>query len=427
MATASAAAGSAGPGQLDSSTRNPNVKWATGFTIAAIGVFVFYQYVYPDLNGSAQTFFREWLSPTAVNEALIFVIMALGLNIVVGYAGLLDLGYVAFWAIGGYTGGWLMSSFIDKVDIHLGGSAPSTAVGVHISFWPVLLIAGLVCAVMGIIIGAPTLRLKSDYLAIVTLGFGEIIPQVFYNGNDIGGHNLTNGPQGILPVDAIGTGPFQALPGVNASLGPFDAPYRFVIFCALAAFCVFVSLRIRTGRLGRAWLAIREDELAASMMGVPLMRTKLAAYAVGAFFGGVGGVAFAAHINGVLADRFNFSISVIILAMVVLGGMGNVWGVILGALALAWINSTGMKQFGDTYNQAFGTNVDFPSKTYLLFGTILVLMMLFRREGLVPETRTRAVLREPERGQLESVGADMEGGQDDVDASAPTRRKWRRS
>jgi branched-chain amino acid transport system permease protein len=428
VATASAASGTGGAGPFDDSPgRSTNFKWATGFLVAAVAVFVFYQYIYPDLGGSAQTFFRNWLSPTAVNEALIFVIMALGLNIVVGYAGLLDLGYVAFWAIGGYTGGWLMSGFIFKAKVKLGGTALPTAQGVHVSFWAVLIIAGLVCAFMGIVIGAPTLRLKSDYLAIVTLGFGEIIPQFFVNGNDIFGHNITNGVQGITPVDNIGTGPFQVVPGVHASLGPFDAPYRFVIFCALAAFCVFVSLRIRTGRLGRAWLAIREDELAASMMGVPLMRTKLAAYAVGAFFGGVGGVAFATHINGVIADRFNFSISVIILAMVVLGGMGNVWGVILGALALAWINSTGMIQFGNTFNDSFGTHIDFPSKTFLLFGAILVLMMLFRREGLVPETRTRQVLREPERGQLESVGADMEGGQGDVDASAATRRRWRRS
>jgi branched-chain amino acid transport system permease protein len=426
MATASAAAGGAG-GFDAPAARSTNFKWATGFLVVAIAVFIFYQYMYPHLDQSAQTFFRSWLPITAINEALVFVIMALGLNIVVGYAGLLDLGYVAFWAIGGYTAGWLMSAFIRQVNIHVGGTAPGALVGVHINFWIVMLIAGMFCAVMGMIIGAPTLRLKSDYLAIVTLGFGEIIPQVFYNGDNIFGHNLTNGSQGILPVDAIGTGVFQAVPGVNSSLGPFDAPYRFVIFCALAAFCVFVSLRIRTGRLGRAWLAIREDELAASMMGVPLMRTKLSAYAVGAFFGGVGGVAFATHINGVLADRFNFSISVIVLAMVVLGGMGNVWGVMLGALALAWINSTGMKQLGTTFNDAFGTSIDFPSKTYLLFGTILVLMMLFRREGLVPETRTRAVLREPERGQLESVGADMEGGQDDVDASTRARRKWRRS
>jgi branched-chain amino acid transport system permease protein len=424
MATASEATGPGGADSFEPTPRSTNVKWATGFIVAALALFVFYQYIYSDLDQSAQTFFRDWLPITAVNEALIFVIMALGLNIVVGYAGLLDLGYVAFWAIGGYTGGWLMSAFIQKVNIHLGDTAPKTLPGIHINFWIVLLIAGLVCAFMGILIGTPTLRLKSDYLAIVTLGFGEIIPQFFVNGNNIFGHNMTNGVQGILPVDAIGTGPLTSLPDVPDTLGPFDAPYRFLIFCLLAAMCVFVSLRIRTGRLGRAWLAIREDELAASMMGVPLMRTKLSAYAVGAFFGGVGGVAFATHINGVLADRFNFSISVIVLAMVVLGGMGNVWGVMIGALAIAWINSTGLKQAGVTFNDAFGTNVDFPSKTYLLFGSILVLMMLFRREGLVPETRTRAVLREPERGQLESVGADMEGDQGDVGAR---RRRWRRS
>ena len=415
------------PARLTTPRRSTNVKWATGFLVAAVAVFVFYQYIYPDLNGNAQTFFRDWLPITAVNEALIFVIMALGLNIVVGYAGLLDLGYVAFWAIGGYTGGWLMSAFIDKVNIHVGGTAPSTLRGVHITFWAVLLIAGLFCALMGIIIGAPTLRLKSDYLAIVTLGFGEIIPQFFSNGNNIFGHNITNGPQGILPVDAIGTGPFQAVPGVHSSLGPFDAPYRFVIFCAARG-----VLRLRVpahphrppgpgvagdprGRAGREHDGRSADAHQAGRLrrGCLLRRRR--------------GVAFATHINGVIADRFNFSISVIILAMVVLGGMGNVWGVILGALALAWINSTGMIQFGNSFNNAFGTHVDFPSKTFLLFGAILVLMMLFRREGLVPETRTRAVLREPERGQLESVGADMEGGQDDVDASPATRRRWRRS
>ncbi|MDP9220670.1 MAG: branched-chain amino acid ABC transporter permease [Actinomycetota bacterium] len=396
-------------GGRDRPQRSHNARWATGFAIAAIAIFIFYQYIYPDLNDATKTVFRQWLPITAVNEALIFVIMALGLNIVVGYAGLLDLGYVAFWAIGGYTGGWLMSSFFYQIRFHFGGTSLPVAKGIHINFWLVLLIAGLFCALWGIIIGAPTLRLKSDYLAIVTLGFGEIIPQVFYNGDNVFGFNLSNGTQGILPVDAIGTGPAQYIPDVPEALGPFAGPFRFLVFCVLVAICIFVSLRIRTGRLGRAWLAIREDELAASMMGVPLMPTKLSAYAVGAFFGGLGGVAFATHINGVLADRFNFSISVIILAMVVLGGMGNVWGVMLGALALAWINSTGLKQVGETFNGAFGTNVDFPSKTYLLFGVILVLMMLFRREGLVPESRTRQVLHEPERGQLESVGADLEG------------------
>jgi len=161
--------------------------------------------------------------------------------------------------------------------------------------------------------------------------------------------------------------------------------------------------------LGRAWLAIREDELAASMMGVPLMRTKLAAYAVGAMAGGLGGVAFATHISGVLQDRFNFSISITLLAMVVLGGMGNVWGVTIGALVLAWINSTGLPQTGNAINDALGTDIPFSSFNYLVFGLILVLMMLFRREGLLPETRTRQLLREPERGEIEAVHADMEG------------------
>ena len=160
------------------------------------------------------------------------------------------------------------------------------------------------------------MRLKSDYLALVTLGFGEIIPQIFYNGENIAGFNLSNGSKGISPIDNIGL--------FGKTLGPFDLDWKYLIFVCLAALMVFVSLRIRSGRLGRAWLAIREDELAASMMGVPLMRSKLSAYAVGAFSGGIGGVAFATHVNGVFADRFSFAISIILLAMVVLGGMGNV-------------------------------------------------------------------------------------------------------
>lgn len=423
MATASASPKAAESRPADPAQRLPrssNTKRALIFTVAAVTVFLFYQFIYPNLDIATKTVFRHWLSITAVNEALVFVVMALGLNIVVGYAGLLDLGYVAFWAIGGYTGGWLMSGFIFQVKIHFGGTAPQGSPGIHINFWLVLFIAGLFCALAGIIIGAPTLRLKSDYLAIVTLGFGEIIPQFFTNGENVFGHNWTNGTRGIAPVDAIGTGPAQTLPGVTERLGIFDGTLRYVVFCGLVALCIFVSLRIRTGRLGRAWLAIREDELAASMMGVPLMRSKLAAYAVGAFFGGLGGVAFATHVNGVFSDRFNFSISVIILAMVVLGGMGNVWGVIIGALVLAWINSTGLQQVGDAVNGAFGSQIDFESKNFLLFGAILVLMMLFRREGLLPEARTRQVLHEPERGELESVGADMEG--DLLDVAAPKRR-----
>ena len=361
-------------------------KWIRGFTIAAVLIWVFYAFVVDKLPYEVASFFQKWMPASTVNESLVWVICALGLNIVVGYAGLLDLGFVAFWAIGGYSAGWFMSDFFHQVNIHAGSTAPATQNGIHFSFWAVLLVGGLIAAAFGIIIGAPTLRLKSDYLALVTLGFGEIIPQIFYNGENIAGFNLSNGSKGISPIDNIGL--------FGKTLGPFDLDWKYLIFVCLAALMVFVSLRIRSGRLGRAWLAIREDELAASMMGVPLMRSKLSAYAVGAFSGGIGGVAFATHVNGVFADRFSFAISIILLAMVVLGGMGNVWGVIVGALVIAWVNATGLPAFGDTVNAALGTNINFPSYNFLLFGGILIFMMLYKREGLLPESRLKELLHE---------------------------------
>jgi branched-chain amino acid transport system permease protein len=384
--------------------------WPIGFLIAVAVVFVSYEWLLPEASSDVRSLVQDWMPLISLNEAVIWVIFAVGLNIVVGYAGLLDLGYVAFWAIGGYTAGWLMSPFFSQWDIDiLGNPVPGQTGGININFWLVLPIAGLFCALCGMIIGAPTLRLKSDYLALVTLGFGEIIPQIFRNGEDINGFNLSNGVKGITPIDPIGMGPLALLPGVPDTLGPFDLTWKFLVYSLLAGLFVFISLRIREGRLGRAWLAIREDELAASMMGVPLMRTKLAAYAVGAFAGGLGGVAYATHTGAVSIDTFQFSVSIILLAMVVLGGMGNVWGVMIGSLALSWINSTGMAQIGATVNGAIGTNIDFPSYNFLFFGLILVLMMLFRREGLIPETRTKQVLQEPERGEIEALGAEMEG------------------
>jgi branched-chain amino acid transport system permease protein len=380
------------------------------FTLVAVLAFVFYQFVLDRLVAPVQTFVGHWLPMSTINQCLIWAMLAVGLNIVVGYAGLLDLGYVAFWAIGGYVAGWIMSPFFAQWTVNvLGSAAPGLDTGIHVNFWLVLPVAAAFCALWGVIIGAPTLRLKSDYLALVTLGFGEIIPEVFRNGEDVNGFNLSNGSKGITPIDAIPTGPLHLLPGVPANLGPFDDTYRFVVYALLAAFAIFVSLRIRVGRLGRAWLAIREDELAASMMGVPLMRTKLAAYAVGAAIGGLGGVAWATLVNGVSSEDFQFANSIILLAMVVLGGMGNVWGVLVGALVLSWINTTGLQQFGTSFNNAFGTSIDFPSYNFFIFGALLILMMLFRREGLLPEARTRQVLREPERGEIEAVGADLEG------------------
>jgi branched-chain amino acid transport system permease protein len=391
--------GGPGPDRRTIRRRIAEKAWPVGFTLAAVLVFVLYQWVIPQAPGGVGDFFQNWLPMSTVNQCVIWATMAVGLNIVVGYAGLLDLGYVAFWAIGGYVAGWLMSGFFTQWEVNVfGNPPPGQERGIHLSFWLVLPAAGLFCALWGVIIGAPTLRLKSDYLALVTLGFGEIIPEVFRNGENINGFNLSNGVKGITPLDTISTGPLTHLGG-PAELGPFDETWKFLIYAFIAAFAIFVSLRIREGRLGRAWLAIREDELAASMMGVPLMRTKLAAYAVGAFIGGLGGAAYASAVGGVAAEDFAFSSSIILLAMVVLGGMGNVWGVMLGALVLEWINSNGLARLGEAVNEATGGDFNFPSYNFLIFGLILILMMLFRREGLLPESRTRQVLGSPDQHQ----------------------------
>jgi branched-chain amino acid transport system permease protein len=206
-----------------------------------------------------------------INTAVImgvYVIMAIGLNIVVGYAGLLDLGYVAFYAMGAYTCAWLASVQFAGQDIRFGAvGVGGTTPGIHISIWIILLIAGLLTALIGILIGLPTLRLRGDYLAIVTLGFGEILPQVANNGDDLGGVNLTNGPNGITPIDAPGIGNVSFQTG----WGTFFTGPRLYFWCVLllVMITVFCSLRLRDSRLGRAWIAIREDETAAAAMGVP--------------------------------------------------------------------------------------------------------------------------------------------------------------
>ena len=394
----------------------PEQRWPLALLAVAVVIFLFYYvdvYVEGAVAPQFHDFMSRWLSLKTINLCMVWVMLAVGLNIVVGYAGLLDLGFVAFWAIGGYTAGWIMSGFFYQTKVTFFTSnfvRTQDQPGIHMNFWLVLIVAALVCAFFGILIGAPTLRLRSDYLALVTLGFGEIIPQVFRNGDKANlGFNISNGTQGINPVDSIRFVGFDAngTPTIK-DLGPFDDLPRFGIFVFLAAVVIFISLRLREGKLGRAWLAIREDELAASAMGVPLMRTKLAAYGMGAVAGGIGGAAFATHIAAVLPDRFKFDISITLLAMVVLGGMGNVWGVALGAFVLSWFNDTGLPRGGDQFNSTFGTNINFPAYGFFIFGSVLVLMMLFRREGFLPEARTRLVLREPERTEAESLGAELE-------------------
>jgi branched-chain amino acid transport system permease protein len=334
---------------------------------------------------------------------LVYVMMALGLNVVVGYAGLLDLGYVAFYAIGAYTAASLASTqFAGQTAsgnaaryFNFGGiDIDKSLGGVHINVWLLLVIAGLLTAALGMLIGLPTLRLRGDYLAIVTLGFGEILPQIARNGNNLfnTGLNLTNGPQGITSMDAIGFGSWLhrnlGLPEnyLNAANG--DNLF-FWTAIALVCFTLFCSLRLRDSRLGRAWVAIREDETAAAAMGVPLMRTKTLSYAIGAFFGGVAGAYFAELNTGANPDAFAFQFSVLILVMVILGGVGNVWGVMFGAAFLAYLDQAGLANTGAWINTHLGTNFDVPKYEFGIYGVILLVVMLFRPQGLIPEKRHR--------------------------------------
>jgi branched-chain amino acid transport system permease protein len=323
----------------------------------------------------------------------VYAMMAIGLNIVVGYAGLLDLGYVAFYAMGAYTCAWFASVQFANHNIHFGDVGVSAATpGIHISIWILLLLAGIFTAIIGVIIGLPTLRLRGDYLAIVTLGFGEILPQVARNGDDLGGFNLTNGPNGITPIDPPGFGSLNFLSGS----GTFFTSERLYFWAVivLVIITIFCSLRLRDSRLGRAWIAIREDETAAAAMGIPLMRTKTWAYATGAFFGGVAGAYFASFKQSTFPGDFSFNISAFILSMVILGGMGNVWGVVFGAAFLAFLNQQGLADIGHWVNDTFGTNLDVPKYQFGIYGLIIVLTMLIRPEGLIPSARRRAELHE---------------------------------
>jgi branched-chain amino acid transport system permease protein len=329
---------------------------------------------------------------------LVFVVMAVGLNVVVGYAGLLDLGYVAFYAIGAYTAGWLASGQFEQVKFHFGSVGISRDVaGIHISVWLVLLLAGLLTAVGGILIGLPTLRLRGDYLAIVTLGFGEIIPQFVRNADSLKGFDLTHGTFGISPIDSPGFGET-----LNDSIGlpisfaqSFDRA-RLFFWAALAVLLltVFCSFRLRDSRLGRAWIAIREDETAAGAMGIPLMRTKTWAYAIGAFFGGMAGAYVASFNSGAFPSQFHFNISIFLLCMVILGGMGSLWGVVIGGAILAWLNVEGLANIGAWANAHTPLNVEVAKYEFGIYGTIIVLMMLFRPVGLIPERRRKREIEE---------------------------------
>jgi branched-chain amino acid transport system permease protein len=382
-------------------------KWFVPAAILGIAVtYPFYLNSMPQLP-----IFKTFPAMSTMVGMGVFTMMALGLNFVVGYAGLLDLGYVAFYATGAYMAGWFASSQFAKLDVRFGaiGVTPGLT-GLHFSIWLVLLMAGIATAIIGIVIGLPTLRLRGDYLAIVTLGFGEIIPQIANNGDNLfgTGFNLTNGTGGITAIDPPGFGNWfhhhLGLPANYVTLGQNAdrAFYWTVLLFVLVT--VFVGARLRDSRLGRAWIAIREDEVAAAAMGVPLMRTKTWAYATGAFFGGVAGAYYATYNSAAYPDQFQFQISVFILVMVILGGMGNLWGVIFGACFLEYLNLEGLSNIGSWLNGHFGPGgsdfelwhktLDVPLYEFGIFGIILVVVMLVRPEGLIPSTRRAAEFHE---------------------------------
>ncbi len=325
-------------------------------------------------------------------QALAYVVMALGLNVVVGFAGLLDLGYVAFYAIGAYTIGWFGSSFFSKTSIHFGVPEFLQAQpGIHLNFLLILVAALVLAAALGAVLGFPTLRLRGDYIAIVTLAFGEIIGRVAVNGSDgvfgIGSFNLTNGRQGINPIDK------PALPGLD-QFTTLDLRPWYYLALALALIIVFVNLRLRDSRLGRAWIAVREDEVAAVSMGIPTVKVKLLAYSIGAGMGGIAGAYLGSFFATVNADQFEFSFSIFVLAMIILGGLGSIWGVVVGALALSYINTWLIPDVLNDIPSKIGLDFDLTQLGFGIFGFLLVIMMVLRPQGMIPEKRRKIELTE---------------------------------
>ena len=315
------------------------------------------------------------------NLAILFALLSLGLNIVVGFAGLLDLGYIAFYAVGAYCYALLASPHF----------------GLHLPFWIILPIGAAVACLFGVLLGAPTLKLRGDYLAIVTLGFGEIV-RVFLN-NLSQPFNITNGPQGVTLIDPFRIGSFDLGRSENIAGLTFNSPvkYYYLLLILLVA-AIAINLRLQNSRLGRAWVAIREDEVAAQAMGINTRNVKLLAFAMGASFGGVAGGVFAATQGFISPESFVFVESIMVLSMVVLGGMGNVWGVVLGAILLSFVPEILRYTVEPVQKAVFGHVLIAPEVIrMLLFGLALVLMMLYRPAGLWPSKRRKRELSETDQ------------------------------
>ncbi|MDP4800840.1 MAG: ABC transporter ATP-binding protein [Burkholderiaceae bacterium] len=319
--------------------------------------------------------------------ALLYVMLALGLNIVVGYAGLLDRGYVAFYAVGAYLYALLSSPHLVE---HFPWVAAAFPDGIHLSIWIVIPLAAAVAALFGVLLGFPVLGLRGDYLAIVTLGFGEII-RIFLN-NLNAPINLTNGPQGISHIDPVSIGGISLGQPLNLlGLSIPSVQLYYYLFLGLTLIAILVSLRLQDSRIGRAWMAIREDEVAARAMGINTRDIKLLAFAMGASFGGVSGAMFSAFQGFVSPESFVLMESIVIVAMVVLGGMGNVKGVVLGAVLLYAIPEALRHLARPIQLQLLGQEWIAPEALrMLLFGMSMVLIMLYRPLGLIARPHRHA-------------------------------------
>jgi branched-chain amino acid transport system permease protein len=349
--------------RFDKLRRHPHAAWVGIALIAAVLLAL------PFVLGSIGT---AWVRIT--NLAILFVLLSLGLNIVVGFAGLLDLGYIAFYAVGAYTYALLASPHF----------------GLHLPFWMILPLGAAIACVFGVLLGAPTLKLRGDYLAIVTLGFGEIV-RIFLN-NLSQPVNITNGPQGITLIDPFRIGDFS-FARTDALLGlTFSGPIKYYYLLLMVLIVVIViNMRLEDSRIGRAWVAIREDEVAAQAMGINTRNVKLLAFAMGASFGGIAGGMFSAMQGFISPESFVLVESIMVLSMVVLGGMGNIGGVILGALLLSFVPEILRYTVDPVQRAVFGRLLVEPEVIrMLLFGMALVLMMLYRPAGIWPsKTRKR--------------------------------------
>jgi branched-chain amino acid transport system permease protein len=375
-------------------TRDPKTILRNAFLVT----FIMFLALYPVLDKSF-----GWGKMGAFPTILIFTLLALGLNIVVGFAGLLDLGYAAFFAIGGYTAAFLTSPQSPLVGIF------------QTNFYVAMAIAFLVAALFGVILGAPTLRLRGDYLAIVTLAFGEIVPRAFLNLEQ-----WTKGSKGINPIGRptvpwIEGGTLTTLQLSNSD----QVPWYYLIFI-VGAISVFAIYRLANSRIGRAWMAMREDELAASAMGIDLVQTKLLAFALGASFSGFAGALWASMLQLIDPFQFDFSISIVVLAMIILGGIGNIWGVIFGGVVLGFYDRVLTSEATNWLHGLAGTlnipvispilaSIDLSQYKYAIFGVALVVLMNVRPEGIFPN-RQRAV--EMHGGDVQEEPVDEQLGEE---------------